>query len=89
MQIPNQHAIIKNKQVDRLEIISDYINVREDANTTSDSLGQVYKGEQYDILEIINGDYYYWYKILYKGKEAYIASPKGDDYVKLMGDYND
>lgn len=82
-------AIIKNKQVDRLEIISDYINVREDANTTSDSLGQVYKGEQYDILEIINGDYYYWYKILYKGKEAYIASPKGDDYVKLMGDYND
>lgn len=82
-------TIIQNNKVKRLEVIADYINVRETANTTSNNLGKVYKGEQYNVLEVINGDNYYWYKILYNGEEAYIASPKGNEYVKLMGDYND
>ncbi len=70
-----------------VEIIKEYINVRESADSYSDKLGEVKMGEIYQVIEVDTetDPSYYWYKISYKNKEAWIASGKKKHWVK---DYN-
>lgn len=69
-----------------VEITNDYINVRDDAHANANQLGTVNKGEIYEVLDMnFDNTAYYWYKIDFNGKEAWIASKRRSPYVK---DYN-
>lgn len=60
-----------------IEIKLDEIKIREDASTKSEVLGKAKKGELYKVLDVVTDQkIYYWYKVDYKGKEAFIASEK-------------
>ena len=62
-----------------IEITADYINIREDATTSSEKLGKVYKGEQY----IVSAANQVWYKIEYSnGETGYIASNQGTKIIQ-------
>ncbi len=72
----------------QLKVKIDYITVREEPSYTSDSLGRVYRGDIYNIQNIIDEDKkYIWYEIKYDGDTAYIASERDNPYVKII--YND
>ena len=69
-----------------VEITSEYINVRDDAHANANALGKVLEGEVYEVLDMnFDNNSYYWYKIDYKGNEAWIASKRKSPYLK---DYN-
>lgn len=69
-----------------VEITNDYINVRDDAHANANQLGEVHKGEIYEVLDMnFDNTAYYWYKIDYNGKEAWIASRRKSPFVN---DYN-
>lgn len=69
-----------------VEITTEYINVRDNAHTNANELGKVYAGEVYEVLDMnFDNTAYYWYKIDYKGNEAWIASRRKKPFLK---DYN-
>ncbi len=81
----------RNETLDQLEIINDEINIRQDADTKSEKLGKVVKGEIYTILEIKEDNYYTWYKIKTNNDiEGFIAGkykPEDEDvqeYIKIL-----
>jgi len=76
----------RNEYVEQLEIINDYINIRESNDSTSELLGKVYKGEIYTILETLEDDYYIWCKIKTNNDiTGYIAVKYDDeDYVNYL-----
>lgn len=80
-------TIIQANSDFQIEVINDYINIRESANTESSILGEVTKGDIYNVLDIYGGQNYIWYKINYKNQIGYIASSRETPYVKET--YND
>ena len=81
----------RNETLDQLEIINDEINIRQDADTKSEKLGKVVKGEIYTIIETKEDNYYTWYKIKTNNDiEGFIAGkykPEDEDvqeYIKLL-----
>lgn len=81
----------RNETLDQLEIINDEINIRQDADTKSEKLGKVVKGEIYTILETKEDNYYTWYKIKTNNDiEGFIAGkykPEDEDvqeYIKIL-----
>ena len=80
-------TIIQANSDFQIEIINDYINIRKNANIESDIIGEVNKGDIYNVLDIIGGENYIWYKIDYKGQIGYIASSREKPYIKEL--YND
>jgi len=69
-----------------VEITNEYINVRDDAHANANLLGTVNEGEVYEVLDMnFDNTAYYWYKIDYKGTEAWIASRRKSPFVN---DYN-
>lgn len=69
-----------------VEITNEYINVRDDAHANANLLGTVNQGEIYEVLDMnFDNTAYYWYKIVYNGTEAWIASRRKNPYVN---DYN-
>ena len=66
-----------------VEITNDYINVRDDAHANANLLGTVKIGEVYEVLDMnFDNTAFYWYKIDYKGNEAWIASRRKKPYLK-------
>ena len=90
----NTNVVQSNERddtLDQLEIINDEINIRQDADTKSEKLGKVVKGEIYTILEIKEDNYYTWYKIKTNNDiEGFIAGkykPEDEDvqeYIKIL-----
>lgn len=81
----------RNETLDQLEIINDEINIRQDADTKSEKLGKVVKGEIYTIIETKEDNYYTWYKIKTNNNiEGFIAGkykPEDEDvqeYIKIL-----
>lgn len=81
----------RNDGLDQLEIINDEINIRLDADTKSEKLGKVVKGEIYTIIETKEDNYYTWYKIKTNNDiEGFIAGkykPEDEDvqeYIKIL-----
>ena len=81
----------RNETLDQLEIINDEINIRQDADTKSEKLGKVVKGEIYTIIETKEDNYYTWYKIKTSNDiEGFIAGkykPEDEDvqeYIKIL-----
>lgn len=81
---------VRDDKLEQLEITNDEINIRSDADTKSEKIGKVLKGEIYTILEIKEDNYYTWYKIKTNSDvEGFIAGKyKTEDevqeYVKLL-----
>ena len=61
------------------------LNIREKATVESKDIGTVYMGEIFTVLEHIDADDYYWYKIKTKqGTTGYIASDRNNEYVDVV-----
>ena len=72
----------------QVEIITDYINIRENPNVSSDVLGKVYQGEIYTILSENNDSEYKWIEIeTSNGIRGYISGV--EDYVKRLENLDD
>lgn len=82
-----KETIIQANSDFQIKIINDYINIRSDYNTESKVLGTVNKDDIYNVLDITNTANHIWYKIDYKGKIGYIASPRIEPYIEEL--YND
>ena len=77
-----------------IEVVNDYINVRDEANSTSVRISKVKKGEVYKVLDLVNKKKEkecYWYHIeLKNGETGYVCNPKGDNAkIKYLNDFND
>jgi hypothetical protein len=69
----------------QIQILVDKINIREEANETSNDLGDVYFNEVYTILEEIDSTNYTWYKITTNlGLTGYVASKKDSNWIKVI-----
>ena len=68
-----------------VEVTNEFINVRSESSTKSNKIGQVFKGEKYVVIDLVNGSSYKWYKIKDEnGIEGFIANPKnGKTYLSL------
>lgn len=90
----NTNVVQSNERddtLDQLEIINDEINIRQDADTKSEKLGKVVRGEIYTIIETKEDNYYTWYKIKTNNNiEGFIAGkykPEDEDvqeYIKIL-----
>ena len=76
----------RNLNVPQIEILEDYINIREKQAVSSNVLGQVHKGEIYDIINEYPETGYHWYEIkTSNGIHGYIAGQHEDTkYVKKL-----
>ena len=79
-----KETIIQANSDFQIEVINDYINIRTSSNIEGEVLGTVNKGDIYNVLDISNTENHIWYKINYKGKKGYIASPKQEPYIKEL-----
>lgn len=71
----------------KVEIISPYINVREEPGLSADKIGKVNLGEKYIAVTTYDGlnDEFTWYEIvLDNGEVGYIASDENDPYLKVI-----
>ena len=69
----------------QIQIVNDYINIREEPNSSSDKIGMVYKGEIYTVLdkkESSRGDTYYHIETNF-GTNGYIIDE--EDWIKQLG----
>lgn len=61
------------------------LNIRSKATVESKDIGTVYLDEIFTVLEHIDADDYYWYKIKTKqGTTGYIASDRNNEYVSVI-----
>ena len=82
--------ILENKNAWKVQIINEYVNVRETPSATANNLGTIYLSEEYKVLEIYEKDKkFIWYKIEYKDENsAWIASSREVPYVKEINNPN-
>lgn len=91
---PNNKKIIQSNKLDKnktqIQVIVKRINIRKDTTIYSEDLGDVYKDEIYTVLDTVDKQDYYWYKIkTNQGITGYIASDPNDEYVKVISGYID
>lgn len=79
-----KETIIQANSDFQIKVINDYINIRSSSNIEGEVLGTVNKGDIYNVLDISSTENHIWYKINYKGKNGYIASPKQEPYIKEL-----
>lgn len=87
-QKKEEHRIEEAKKGWYLEVITDYISVRQEANRTSTKLGEIKKGEIYEVADyyVNKNSNFYWYEIVLKdGSYGWVANTKSGEYLK---DYN-
>ena len=81
----------RDENLEQLEVTNDIINIRMEADTKSEKVGKVSKGEIYTILETKEDNYYTWYKIKTSNDiEGFIAGKykpeegQVEEYIKLL-----
>lgn len=70
--------------------VSNYVNVRSQANTDSSIVGKIYDGAVAQILEIADGEDGQWFKVVSGNVEGYIKSEfflYGDAAAEAIDDY--
>ena len=61
------------------------LNIRKEATVDSKDIGTVYLGEIFTVLEHIDKEDYYWYKIKTKqGTTGYLASDRNNEYIEVI-----
>lgn len=80
----------KNKIRWKVEIIHEYINVRDNPSTDSTVIGKAPQGNIYNVLSVnLDHPSYVWYEIEYrKGMSGWIASERNIPYVKEYNNPN-
>ena len=64
----------RDETVEQIEITNEDVNIRKENDSESESLGKVYKGEIYTVLEKKEDEYYNWVLIeTTNGIKGYIA----------------
>lgn len=91
---PNNEKIVQSNDYDKsklqVKVVAKRINIRRGPTTESEDIGDVYKEEIYTVLEYVDKDDYYWYKIKTNtGIVGYIASDPNDEYVVVINGYID
>lgn len=82
--------IAKIKEGWHVEVITDYITVRKEANRNSAKLGEVKKGSVYEVLDMESNNNNFWYKVEYdKDEYGWIANPLNSEYLKDVNNPND
>lgn len=81
----------RDENLEQLEVTNDTINIRMEADTKSEKVGKVSKGEIYTVLETKEDNYYTWYKIKTSNDiEGFIAGKykpeegQVEEYIKLL-----
>ena len=88
--IREEARIEKIKEGWYVEITEEYINIRDNSHTNANILGKALNGEVYEVLDMnFDNSAYFWYKIEYKGKEAWIASKRSKPYVNDVNNPTD
>ena len=85
------YSIYQDKKAWKVEITTEYINVRDDHNVSkSEKIGKVYNGEKYKVLEIyLDDSKYVWYKIkVNKDLTGWISSGRSFPYVNEINNPN-
>lgn len=77
-------TVIQEKTDYQIKITNEYINVRTEPTTNSDKIGEVNNGDIYNVLDIVGGENYIWYKITYENKIGYISSNKKSPYLEEL-----
>ena len=77
-------TVIQEKTDYQIKIINDYINVREKPTTKSNKLGEVSHSDIYNVLDVIGGENYIWYKIKYQDQIGYVSSDRQEPYVREL-----
>ena len=70
--------------------VTNYVNVRAEANTESDIVGKIYDGAVAQILETVEGEDGQWFKIVSGNVEGYIKSEfflYGDAAAQVIEEY--
>jgi hypothetical protein len=80
----------RNKIKWKVEIIHEYVNVRDASNTNSTIIGKAVQGNVYPVLSVnLDHPSYVWYEIEYrKGQSGWIASERNFPYVKEYNNPN-
>ncbi len=77
----NPRDINKNQ----IRVLVKALNIRKEPTIESKDIGTVYLGEIFTVLEHIDKDDYYWYKIKTKqGITGYIASDRNNEFVEVI-----
>ncbi len=91
---PKSSKIEQSNEIDKsktqIKIIVKRLNIREEATIDAKDIGDVYQDEIYTVLEVVEKNDYYWYKIETANKIlGYIASDKKEEYVVVVSGYID
>jgi len=80
--VNTQQGNERNSNIDQVEIITEYINIRKEKDVESDIVGKVYEGEVYSIISFDNSTFK-WIEIQTNNNiHGYISGR--DEYVKLL-----
>lgn len=77
-------TIIQTYSDYQIEITNDFINVRTKPTANSEKIGEVHEGDIYNVLDIIGGEHYIWYKISFNEQIGYISSSRKSPYLKEL-----
>ena len=76
---------LRDESVLQIKVITDYINIRREASVNADILGKVYQDEIYTVLEVIDGDFDWYFIETSNGIKGYIAGKSGEnEYIELL-----
>jgi len=75
----------KNPYSNQIKILVNQINIREQTDTASKDIGDVYFDEYYNVLDIIDSITYTWYKIKTNNNIiGYVANLKGSNWIEYI-----
>ena len=68
----------KKDGLSQIEIKEEILKIRKKPNLLSEVVGIVYEDDVLNVLEVVKGDNYYWYKIKINGVTGYVSNSKKD-----------
>ena len=73
---------LQERVIYTITIDEEYINLRKNIDLNSEPIRQVYKGEQYKVVEYREGNLFDWYRVIYDDTNTgWVASDKDDPWV--------
>lgn len=79
-----QEQIIQSNSEYQIEITNDYINVRTKPTTNSNKIGEVHQSDILNVLDVVGGEHYIWYKISFNEQIGYVSSSRDEPYLKEL-----
>lgn len=90
LDIRETARVNKIKEGWHIEVVNEYIKVREEPDQNSAELGKVEKGQVYKVDDYENHNGNFWYHVEYeKDKWGWVANPLGKDYLDDINNDDD